>query len=76
MDEELRGKELYAKIALGIIEPKEEYYRLLVDYRKEILFDVRLEGQAKIAELLSNKEHSLIMNQSRLSALLKVLEVL
>lgn len=73
---ELRGQELYDLIAKGVIEPRDEYYRLLVEYRDAIIFDVKLEGQAKIAELLSNKEHSLIMNQSRLSAQLKILEVL
>lgn len=73
---ELRGQELYDLIAKGVIEPRDEYYRLLVEYKDAIIFDVKLEGQAKIAELLSNKEHSLIMNQSRLSAQLKILEVL
>jgi len=76
MTVELKGNELYDLISQGVIEPKEDYYRLLVKYSKEILFDVKLEGQTKIAELLSNKEHNLVMNQSRLSAILKVLEVL
>ena len=73
---ELKGKKLYDLISQGVIEPKEDYYRLLIRYSKEILYDVKLEGQTKVAELLSNKEHNLVMNQSRLSAILKVLEVL
>lgn len=76
INEDLRAKELYAMIAEGVIEPKDEYYRLLVKFRKELLFDTKLEGQAKIAELLSNKEYNLIMNQSRLSSMLKLLEVI
>lgn len=72
----LQGQALYDLIAEAEIEPKQQYYKLLIQYKAEILFDVKLEGQAHIAELLSNKEHKLVMSQSRLSAIIKILEAL
>ena len=45
-------------------------------YKDSIIYDVKLVGQVRVAELLSNKEHKLIMTQSRLSAILKILEAL
>ena len=76
MDYELKAQSLYDLISQGKIEPQADYYRLVVQYKAEILFDVKLEGQVKIAEKLSNKEHNLIMTHSRLSAIMKILEVL
>lgn len=72
---ELRGLEVYDRVATTQMT-QEEYYRLLVDNRFSLLFDIKLEGQTKIAEMLSNKENNLYMSQSRLSAIIKVLEVL
>ena len=72
----LKGEKLYDLVANGRIEPSQDYYKLVIEHKEAILFDVKLEGQAKIAELLSNKEHKLTMSQSRLSAIIKILEVL
>jgi len=76
MELELKSQSLYDTIVLKEIEPKVEYYKLLIMYKDSIIYDVKLVGQVRVAELLSNKEHKLIMTQSRLSAILKILEAL
>ncbi len=76
MEIKLKGQRLYDLIGRSKIEPSREYYKLLIQHKNEIIFDVKLEGQAKIAELLSNKEYKLVMSQSRLSSILKILEAL
>lgn len=69
MNIELRGQALYDLISEGEIEPKHEYYKLLVQHKDDILYDTMLLGQKEIAIKLN-------ISQAKLSPIILILKAL
>lgn len=69
MEIELRAQALYDLISVSEIEPKHEYYKLLVKHKDDILYDTMILGQKTIAIKLN-------ISQAKLSPILAILKVL
>jgi len=69
MNIELKAQKLYNLISEGSIEPKHEYYKLLVKHKDNILYDTMLLGQKEIATKLN-------ISQAKLSPIILILKAL
>jgi hypothetical protein len=67
--QELKGQELYDKIAHSQIDPKIEYYKCLVKYKDQILYDTMIIGQKDMAIKLN-------ISQAKLSPIINILKAL